>query len=124
MTEYLLGIGSNAPGAPQLMERAEEWLHAHFTAVRTSGTYTSAALNGHSPDYLNMVARVSTELSPAEVASLGKKFETECGRTPESKIRGSVEMDIDLVQAGNVIIRPVEFTRGYFLRGLDLLDKR
>lgn len=118
MTRYLLSIGSNAPSALQLMERANAWLLSRFVIVRSSGVYSSKAINRHSPDYLNMVVKVDSDLSTAEMAALGKQFERECGRTPLSKSRGCVEMDVDIIQADNVILRPVEFTRQYFLTGL------
>lgn len=122
MSAYLLSIGSNAPGAQALMKRASEWLASNFAVVETSGIYASAAINGRSPDYLNMVVRVESPLTAERVIALGKDFEAECGRTSGSKARGCVEMDVDLIQADNVIIRPVEFTRHYFLRGLELID--
>jgi len=118
VTCYLLSIGSNAPSASRLMERANAWLLSRFVNVRSSGVYSSKAINRHSPDYLNMVVRVDSELSTAEMVALGKQFERECGRTALSKSRGCVEMDVDIIQANNVILRPVEFTRQYFLIGL------
>lgn len=92
-----------------------------FDNVESSGIYTSKACNGVSPDYLNMVVRVSSSLPSVEMVALGKDFERECGRTPDSKQRGCVEMDVDVVQVDNVILRPDEFARAYFIHGLKLL---
>ncbi len=121
MSRYLLSLGSNCPGAPSMMERAERWLRLTFGAVESSGIYSSKACNGVSPDYLNMVVAVSSSLPPASVVALGKEFERQCGRTPQSKSSGCVEMDVDVIQVDNVILRPDEFTRAYFLRGLSLI---
>lgn len=121
MAEYLLSIGSNCPSAPAMMQRAEEWMRTEFTVIASSGIYTSKALNPALPDYLNMVAKIESALDASELTALGKDFERTCGRTPQSKQHGCIEMDIDVIQADNVILRPTEFTRPYFLHGLTLL---
>lgn len=117
---YLLSIGSNAPHAPQLMERATLWLAQHSTPLTSSGIYASKALSG-GHDYLNMVAEIDSPLSVTELIAATKDFERTCGRSPQSKSRGCIEMDIDIIRADNVILRPVEYTRPYFLTGLRLL---
>ena len=119
---YLLSFGSNAPGRETFMARAEEWLARNFTNTETSGIYSSPALNGKSADYLNMVARGDSELNISALNEAAKAFERLQGRTPESKLRGEIELDIDIIAAGHTILRPVEFTRPYFMRGLDLLN--
>ena len=70
MTRHVLCIGSNAPDAEALMARAGEWLRSTFGDVKSSGVYSTPALNGKSPDYLNMVASVASELTAAEIARL------------------------------------------------------
>lgn len=121
---YLLTLGSNAPDAASQMGRAQRWLDSHFTVAASTGVYRSKALNGTSADYLNMIVEVDSELLAREITEMGKQFERECGRTPQSKTLGCVEMDVDLVRAGSVILRPVEYTRAYFLQGLPLLTAK
>lgn len=121
---YLLSIGSNAPGCRQFMERAMQWLAENFTDIESSGIYSSPALNGTAADYLNLVARGNSELSPTDLTAAAKAFERQMGRTPDSKLRGTVEIDIDIIAAGQTILRPTEYTRSYFLRGLSLLSER
>lgn len=104
-----------------MMAAASEWIAANFNAAISSGVYSTKALNGRSPDYLNMVVRVQTSLDAEQVITLGKAFEEKCGRSAESKKKGIVEMDVDLVQYGKIILRPEEFTRTYFLTGYNKL---
>lgn len=104
-----------------MMARAEQWLREEFSLLASSGVYSTPALNGHSPDYLNMVVSIRTPLSITALTAAAKAFEALCGRTPESKLRGSIEMDVDIIRADNTILRPVEYTRPYFLHGLSLL---
>ncbi len=119
---YLLSFGSNAPGRETFMKRAGEWLAGNFTNIETSGIYSSPALNGKSADYLNMVARGDSELGITALTDAAKAFERSQGRTAESKLRGAIELDIDIIAAGATILRPVEFTRPYFIRGIELLN--
>lgn len=123
MNSCLLCIGSNAPNAAALMARAEHWLEATFSGVVTSGLYSTAALNGVSPDYTNMIARVDTELTATEVTALGKAFEDSCGRRRDDR-SAPVAMDVDLMMFNNVTLRPAEFSRSYFTRGMELLKKK
>lgn len=118
---YLLSIGSNCPSAAAMMARAEEWLRANFTNVTTSGVYSTKALNASAPDYLNLVARGDSDMTPDAAIAAGKAFEAECGRSAASKLRGCVEMDIDIIAAGSQVLRPQEYTRQYFLKGLEKL---
>lgn len=119
---YLLSIGSNCPSAAAMMARAEEWLRGHFANVESSGIYSSKALNASAPDYLNLVARGDSDMTPGQAIATAKAFEAECGRTAESKLRGSIEMDVDIIAAGDDILRPAELSRPYFITGLQLID--
>ena len=121
MTECILTLGSNCPAKEHMMEAAAEWITRHFGKSVSSGIYQTRALNGVSPDYLNMVVKINTGLDADRLIRLGKEFETECGRSEESKRRGIVEMDVDLVKYGKTILRPEEFTRTYFLTGYNKL---
>ncbi len=67
------------------------------------------------------ISKVRTALEAERLIQLGKEFEAECGRSAESKCRGIVEMDVDLVKYGKTILRPEEFTRTYFLTGYNKL---
>lgn len=119
---YLLSFGSNAPRREMFMARAAKWLARNFTNIETSGIYSTPALNGKSADYLNMVARGDSELGVTELTEVAKAFERSQGRTPESKLKGAVELDIDIIAADRTILRPAEFTRSYFIRGLEMLN--
>lgn len=121
MTECILTLGSNCQAKEQMMESAARWLARNFGESVSSGIYQTRALNGVSPDYLNMVVKVQTVLEPERLIQLGKEFEAECGRSAESKKRGIVEMDVDLVKYGKTILRPEEFTRTYFMTGYNKL---
>lgn len=119
--ECILTLGSNCPRKEQMMAAASRWLADNFEVTGSSGVYQTQALNGVSPDYLNMVVKVETELDAERLIRAGKDFEAECGRSSLSKSQGVVEMDVDLVKYGKTILRPEEFTRTYFLTGYNKL---
>ena len=119
MTDCILTFGSNCQERERMMDIAAKWIDSTFGTAVSSGVYSTQALNGKSPDYLNMVVRVVTDLSAEQLINLGKEFERRCGRLPESKLTGIVEMDVDLVRYGNVVLRPEEFTRAYFMTGYE-----
>lgn len=120
---YIVSIGSNCPEAQAMMRKADGWLSENFSIIDSSGVYSSKALNGTSPDYLNEVVILESQMSVTEITAAAKNFECLCGRSAQSKSFGSIEMDIDIIQAGNTILRPTEFTRAYFLTGLSLLNQ-
>lgn len=70
--------------------------------------------------YANAVALVDVPrpplaaASPACMALLMKGLEREIGRDPRHKDTGLVNIDIDLVTACGLILRPVDFMRGYY----------
>lgn len=119
--ECILTLGSNCPQKERMMANATEWLSSNFEVIADSGIYQTQALNGISPDYLNMIVKVKTSLEVMQLIQLGKEFEAECGRSAESKQRGIVEMDVDLVKYGKTVLRPEEFTRTYFITGYNKL---
>lgn len=106
-----------------MMARAEEWVHATFSNVESSGIYATRAMNGVAADYLNLVARGDSDMTAAQAIAAGKAFEAECGRTPQSKRRGSIEMDVDIISAGEEILRPAELSRPYFIEGISRISR-
>lgn len=121
---YLLSLGSNCSDGHTRLHDAEAWLRDNFSNVITSGIYTSKALNATSPDYFNMVVTVDSQMSVTELTAAAKEYERQCGRTPQSKLRGCIEMDVDVVAVDRTILRPDEYTRPYFTHGLSLLNQQ
>ncbi|MDE6145725.1 MAG: 2-amino-4-hydroxy-6-hydroxymethyldihydropteridine diphosphokinase, partial [Muribaculaceae bacterium] len=75
MTDCILTLGSNCPARERMMAIAADWIASTFGVFESSGVYSTRALNGTSPDYLNMVVKVATSLSAERVIAIGKEFE-------------------------------------------------
>lgn len=120
----VLSIGSNNHDREWQMKNAIEWLRKQFNAVKISEVYEAVADNGIDGPYLNAVMTAETDLDLDAAIVLVKQWETLCGRTPVSKIKGEIPIDIDIVVWNGNIIRPTEFGRPYFRHGYDLLTSR
>lgn len=123
MTRCLISLGSNVPDRHERMAAARNWLCRQFSSVTFSDVYSTRAINGRSPDYLNMVAAIHTDLTVTDLTTLCKDYETTCGRTPNSKSSGLIEIDVDLLQYGTLMLRPDELLRPYLQQGLQSLSQ-
>lgn len=121
MNRFVLSLGSNTADKTERLNHAGKWLADSFSEVICSEIYTSAPVSGIGPDYANMVAEVSADVDAAQMASLAKEYERQCGRTPDSKVRGCVPIDVDVVMCNGIILRPAEYSRAYFRRGFDAI---
>jgi 2-amino-4-hydroxy-6-hydroxymethyldihydropteridine diphosphokinase len=119
---YILSLGSNTQNREILMQTATNWLHQNFSDVRTSDVYNTEAYFGNAPDYLNMVAQIETTLTSEELTVAAKEFEQKCGRCKSTPAHAqNVAMDVDVMACDGVILRPEEYSRNYFVKGLSQL---
>lgn len=111
-------IGSNFPDADLRILSALRFLEESTAAkeVITTGVYRLK-----DSSYSNAIMRWQTALSSDEVRELCKKYERTSGRTPESKARGEISIDIDIVIDNGEILRKDYFTP-YFTQGLAILE--
>ena len=52
-----------------------------------------------------------------ELNSLIKQYEKDSGRTPESKLKASIPIDIDIVIFNDIVIKPKDFNFDFFQIG-------
>ena len=114
----VLSLGSNWGDREKAVSDALSLIQRQLGETVHSDIYFTPAVNGKGPDYANCVAAVYTTLGAEAIRLLTKQMETEAGRTPERRERGEVPPDIDLVIFDGDVLRPADFTRKYFYRGL------
>ena len=68
--------------------------------------------------FLNRVAVLYSEESPARIKDVLKDIECCIGRKPEDKSCGRVPIDIDLLQWNDQILKAEDLTREYVLDGI------
>lgn len=97
-----LGLGGNLGDVPATMNAALEMLEAQGIHVEAaSSLYHSAPFGpADQPDFLNVVVRLSTNLSPHELLACCKRIEVDLGRQHRDRWRER-ELDLDLLIAKN-----------------------
>lgn len=116
----LLCLGSNMRPAYHLRE-AEIALNGLFPGIRWGGIVLTRAENAveGSSDYLNRVAWFDTSLSEGEIQAILKDIEKANGRSGGDKAKGSVPLDVDLLQYDSEVLKPDDFGKDYVRKALD-----
>ncbi len=112
-----ISLGSNIAAREEKIMEASRQLGSMLADMRMSEPYVTPALNGRDADYMNAVVTGLTTETAEVLSATCKEIESELGRTPQSKQRGEVEIDLDVVVWGGEILRPADFSREYFRRG-------
>lgn len=112
-----ISLGSNIGAREEKIRRAAVILRELLGDMRMSEPYLTPALNGRDPDYMNAVITGFTSADAEALSAVCKEIECELGRTPQSKQRGEVEIDLDVVVWNGEILRKADFSREYFMRG-------
>ena len=105
-TTGYLGLGANLGDRQENLAQAVKALNAgpELSVLRTSGIYQSApwGLAGQ-PDFFNMVAEISTTLSPQKLLDRVKFLEREMGRKPGPRF-GPRLIDVDILLYGDTVV--------------------
>ncbi len=118
----VLSIGSNSADCIKRVRLCVDWLGTILNNAFASDAYKTPALNGVDNDYLNAVAIGKTNIEYDEFKAMTKKYEQECGRTPESKSNGVIPIDIDVVLWNRKLLKERDFKQNYFQKGWMMLE--
>lgn len=116
-----LSIGSNHPDAVSFVDSAVGMLEPLLSNWKMCEPYTTPAINGVDPDYLNAVVFGEWAGDEKELNRLFKEIEDRLGRSRND--RHIVEIDLDLVCFDDEVLRPKDFSREYFARGFRALKE-
>ena len=100
-----LGLGSNVGERERNLARALELLADHGAEVEAVSSLYETEPVGEildQPDFLNAVARVSTELEPIELLDACKVVEAELGRAFGGPRHGPRPIDVDVLLLGEI----------------------
>lgn len=117
-TQVYLGLGSNLAEPISQLRQAIAWLGAHdqIELLAQSPVYQSPALvlpgadASGTPDYLNMVVEVTTELSADDLLTAIKQQEAQQGRDVGAKRWSSRPIDVDILTYGQSRINTPQLT--------------
>ena len=103
MSEAWLGIGSNVD--PQRHVRiAMQALSGRFTQVQFSPIYRSQAVGFDGDDFINLVARVSTDLDPFELRDWLRDLEDRHGRRRNVPKFSDRVLDVDILLYDDLVM--------------------
>lgn len=123
--KFIISIGTNLCRVEALLNlnKAEVLLYNLFHGdVQFSHYYeTDGVGSGEGKKYYNEVAIGETELSYIEIRNKLKQFESDMGRTIDTKKQGVVPIDLDLIKLGDIIYKAKDFEQEYVKIGLEML---
>jgi 2-amino-4-hydroxy-6-hydroxymethyldihydropteridine diphosphokinase len=112
-----LGLGSNVNAENHIRAGIKE-LEKKFENVSLSPVYTSTAVGFDGNDFINLVARVETELHPLELREYLRNLEDRYGRKRNVPKFSDRVLDIDILLYDDLVLRsPVlETPRGEIMK--------
>lgn len=120
-SDVVLSVGSNCGDRRAQVVSGIEWLESLLSCSRHSQVYTTGDCHGGKRDYMNAVVSGKSRLSPSEIDTLCKEYESDHGRTPEARLQGDVPVDIDVVIYADEILRHKDFRQQFFQIGYKAL---
>ena len=112
-----LGLGSNVNAEDNIRAGIKE-LENKFENVSLSPVYTSTAVGFDGDDFINLVARVETEMHPLELREYLRNLEDRYGRKRNVPKFSDRVLDIDILLYDDLVMRsPVlEMPRGEIMK--------
>lgn len=98
-----LGLGSNVNAAKHI-RAAVDALREQFKSVELSPAYTSTAVGFDGDDFINLVARVATDMSPLALRQYLRDLEDRYGRNRDVPKFSDRSLDIDILLYDDLVL--------------------
>lgn len=98
-----LGLGSNVNAETHIREGIRE-LQRDFLNVTLSPVYASTAVGFEGDDFINLVARVETEMHPLELRQYLRDLEDRFGRKRNVEKFSDRSLDIDILLYDDLVV--------------------
>ena len=115
--EVVLSIGANCGDKEQSVRAARDWVADLLDDCKSSDIYLTPAVGHSTGSYANCVVAGEYSRSIETLNILCKEFEESRGRDSDCRNNGTVPVDIDIVIAGNIILREWDFRQQFFQQG-------
>lgn len=103
MSTAWLGLGSNLNADVNIRAAIAE-LRERFETIALSPSYTSAAVGFDGDDFINLVARVETDMSPLELRQYLRDLEDRYGRKRDVPKFSDRSLDIDILLYDDLVL--------------------
>lgn len=118
----VLSLGSNFGERRENVACAMKWLSEILDGVVCSGIYETLPVGHAGTNYFNAVVSGRFNGSVDELNCLCKEYEMLHGRDDESRKLKRVPVDIDIVIAGEEVLRPRDYRCSFFRKGYVMLS--
>jgi len=103
MSTAWLGLGSNVNAETHIRAAIDE-LGTRFEAVELSPAYASTAVGFEGDDFINLVARVETDMSPLDLRQYLRDLEDRYGRKRDVPKFSDRSLDIDILLYDDLVL--------------------
>lgn len=110
--KVVLALGTNKEQKAN-MDKATRLLEETLTDIRQSRELWTEPIGMVSESFLNKMMSGYTYMSLADLTQATKAIEKRCGRTADSKSRGEVRMDIDIMGFDGERLHGDDWARNY-----------
>jgi 2-amino-4-hydroxy-6-hydroxymethyldihydropteridine diphosphokinase len=104
MSTAWLGLGSNVNAKANIRAGISE-LREQFENISLSPVYSSAAVGFEGEDFINLVARVETDMHPVELRQYLRDLEDRYGRKRDVPKFSDRVLDIDILLYDDLVLR-------------------
>ena len=98
-----LGLGSNVNAETHIRAAIDE-LGTQFETIELSPAYASTAVGFEGEDFINLVARVETDMSPLELRQYLRNLEDRYGRKRDVPKFSDRSLDIDILLYDDLVL--------------------
>lgn len=103
MSAAWLGLGSNVNAQAHIRAALDE-LDEKFERLKLSPAYTSTAVGFDGDDFINLVARVETDMTPLELRDYLRDLEDRYGRKRNVPKFSDRSLDIDILLYDDLVL--------------------
>ena len=103
MSTAWLGLGSNVDAGAHIRAGIQE-LRAKFDSATLSPVYSSTAVGFDGEDFINLVARVETDMHPLALRQYLRNFEDQHGRKRDVPKFSDRSLDIDILLYDDLVL--------------------
>lgn len=118
----VLSVGGNCGNRVEAVSEAMAWLATELDTPCSSSVYETKPIGNAGNNYMNGVIAGEFDGTVEELSMKCKAYEISHGRDDEARRRGDVPVDIDIVIADDVILRPRDFGCSFFQQGYSELN--